>query len=73
MNVKMTRLSAALLAAALATGVNAQSGKDNLNTMKQMKVATTDLNIPVVPQTGRNADASKAALSRVIFTFISCY
>ena len=31
--MKMTRLSAALLAAALASGVHAQSGKDNLNTI----------------------------------------
>jgi glucose/arabinose dehydrogenase len=65
MTMKMTRLSAALLAAALATGVHAQSGKDNLNTMKQMKVATTDLNIPVVPQTGRNADAIRNNLKKI--------
>jgi glucose/arabinose dehydrogenase len=33
--------------------------------LKQMKVATTDLNIPVVAQTGVNADAIKANLKRV--------
>ena len=27
-----------------------------------MKVATTDLNIPLVPQTGKNADAIKENL-----------
>jgi glucose/arabinose dehydrogenase len=37
----------------------------NIEKLKQMKVATTDLNIPVVPQTGRNADAIRANLKRV--------
>jgi glucose/arabinose dehydrogenase len=37
----------------------------NLDKLKQMKVATTDLNIPVVPQTGANADAIKENLKRV--------
>ena len=37
----------------------------NLEKLKQMRVATTDLNIPVVPQTGANADAIKANLTRV--------
>ncbi len=43
--------------------VHAQSA--NIEKLKQMKVATTDLNIPVVPQTGRNADAIRANLKRV--------
>jgi glucose/arabinose dehydrogenase len=37
----------------------------NIEKLKQMKVATTDLNIPVVPQTGKNADAIRANLKRV--------
>jgi glucose/arabinose dehydrogenase len=49
-------------AAALATGT-AQA--QNLDKLKQMKVATTDLNIPVVAQTGKNADAIRANLARV--------
>ncbi|MFZ4532341.1 MAG: hypothetical protein ACOYOJ_11060 [Alsobacter sp.] len=32
------------------------AAQGNLDKLKQFKVATTDLNIPVVPQTGRNAD-----------------
>jgi glucose/arabinose dehydrogenase len=36
-----------------------------LDKLKQMKVATTDLNIPVVPQTGANANAIKENLKRV--------
>ena len=39
--------------------------QQNIEKLKQMKVATTDLNIPVVPQTGSNADAIKANLKRV--------
>jgi glucose/arabinose dehydrogenase len=50
-------------AALLATGaVQAQA---NLEKLKQMKVATTDLNIPVVPQTGANANAIKENLKRI--------
>ena len=37
----------------------------NIEKLKQMKVATADLNIPVVPQTGVNADAIKENLKRV--------
>ena len=64
----MTRLftptawAAATLACTLALPAAAQQ---NLEKLKQMKVATTDLNIPVVPQTGRNADAIKANLTRI--------
>ena len=54
--------AAAVLACALALPAAAQQ---NIEKLKQMKVATTDLNIPVVPQTGRNADAIKANLKRV--------
>jgi glucose/arabinose dehydrogenase len=50
------------VAAAVALGAQAQQ---NIEKLKQMKVATTDLNIPVVPQTGRNADAIRANLKRV--------
>ncbi|MET0732386.1 MAG: sorbosone dehydrogenase, partial [Casimicrobiaceae bacterium] len=45
--------------------VHAQAKPDNLGTLKQMKVATTDLSIPVVAQTGRNADAIKENLKKV--------
>lgn len=59
------KLGVALLAAGFAVTAGAQSGKDNLSTLKQMKVATTDLNIPPVPQDGRNADAIRANLKSV--------
>src|SRR4051794_5336692 len=57
-----TALAAAPACAALAASAQ-QSG--SLEKMKQMKVATTDLNIPLVPQTGKNADAIRANLKRV--------
>ena len=54
----------ALVAAGLALGAAAQSGKDNIANLKQMKVSGTDLNIPSIPQEGKNADAIKANLER---------
>ncbi len=57
-----TAIAAAAVALAFALPAVAQP---NLEKLKQMKVATTDLNIPVVPQTGRNADAIKANLKRI--------
>ena len=58
----LTCLAAAALACAMALPVAAQQ---NIEKLKQMKVATTDLNMPVVPQTGRNADAIRNNLKRV--------
>ncbi|WP_101046783.1 PQQ-dependent sugar dehydrogenase [Macromonas nakdongensis] len=61
--MKLKTLMAALAVAGLtATPVMAQQ---NLEKLKQMKVATTDLNIPLVPQTGRNADAIRANLKNI--------
>ena len=50
--------------AALSAGGHAIA-QDNLGKLKQMKVSGTDLNIPVVPQTGKNADAIRENLKRV--------
>jgi glucose/arabinose dehydrogenase len=55
-----TALAAACLA--LAAAAHAQA---NIEKLKQMKVATTDLNIPVVPQTGANAAAIRENLKRI--------
>ena len=54
--------SAACIAAALLAG---NAAAQNIEKLKQMKVATTDLNIPVVPQTGKNADQLRENLKRV--------
>jgi glucose/arabinose dehydrogenase len=59
---RLKLVAAAALAACVALPAAAQS---NIEKLKQMKVATTDLNIPVVPQTGKNADAIKENLKRI--------
>lgn len=58
----LTTTAAAALLALTALPAAAQT---NIEKLKQMKVATTDLNIPLVAQTGRNADAIRANLKRV--------
>jgi glucose/arabinose dehydrogenase len=63
--MKSTKLVLALMACGLATAAMAQAGKDNLATLKQMKVSGVDLNIPPVPQEGKNADAIRANLKAV--------
>jgi glucose/arabinose dehydrogenase len=54
----------ALAAASMAAPALAQQ-RDNLSALKQFRVATTDLNIPTVPQEGRNAAAIRDNLKRV--------
>jgi len=67
--MKLNKMVTALIVAGIGSSVGtlalAQAGKDNLATLQQMKVATTDLNIPVVPQEGKNADAIRANLKHV--------
>lgn len=53
------------MAVGLAVAGGAMAKPDNLSTLKQMKVATTDLNIPTVPQEGKNAAAIRENLKRV--------
>ena len=55
----------AVAAATLACSATAQSGRDNLSSLKQMKVSGADLNIPPVPQEGKNADAIRANLKKI--------
>ena len=63
LNLRPRQLAAAAaLACAMALPAVAQQ---NLEKLKQMKVATTDLNIPTIPQTGRNADAIRANLKNI--------
>jgi glucose/arabinose dehydrogenase len=63
--MKATQLIAAMLLCGFVTSAAAQAGKDNLQSLKQFKVSGTDLNIPPVPQEGRNAEAIKANLKNV--------
>ena len=56
--------SAVALAVGLALAGTA-AAQQNLEKLKQFKVSGTDLNIPVVPQSGKNADAIRENLKRV--------
>ena len=58
-------LTTTAAAALLALSTLPAAAQTNIEKLKQMKVATTDLNIPLVAQTGRNADAIRANLKRV--------
>lgn len=55
------------LVAALATALAAPPAlaQSTIDKMKQFKVATTDLNLPVVAQEGRNANAIRENLKRI--------
>jgi len=56
-------IAAAALLCCLALPAGAQ--QQNLEKLKQFKVASTDLNIPTVPQSGKNADAIRENLKRI--------
>ncbi|HSN91297.1 MAG TPA: PQQ-dependent sugar dehydrogenase [Anaeromyxobacteraceae bacterium] len=56
---------AAAMSAALLMATPALGAPQNLEKLKQFKVSGTDLNIPPVPQTGKNADAIRANLKKV--------
>ena len=56
---------ASAVCALISVSAQAQSGKDNLKTLQQMKVATADLNIPPVPQEGKNAEAIRNNLKKI--------
>ena len=64
----MKKFKLSTVAVAVGLGLVAQGAvvaSDKLSTLKQMKVATTDLNIPVVPQEGKNAAAIRENLKKV--------
>jgi len=66
--MKTKRLLRALsLAVVVAVGsiAGAASAQTNIEKLKQFKVSGTDLNIPPVPQTGKNADAINENLKRI--------
>jgi glucose/arabinose dehydrogenase len=57
--------AAVVSATAVAQPAPTVTRPNNLETLKQFRVATTDLNIPVVAQEGRNANAIKENLKRI--------
>lgn len=58
-------MAIAAMAAALVTVFPAAAQDRNIEKLKQFKVSGVDLNIPPVPQTGKNADAIRENLKRV--------
>src|SRR5512141_1583466 len=57
---------ATVIAIALATGSAVPAfAQQNIEKLKQFKVSGTDLNIPPVSQTGKNADAIRENLKRI--------
>ncbi len=60
----MKTFALAALTASLALAGTAMA-QQNIDKLKQMKVATTDLNIPLVPQLGKNADQLRENLKKV--------
>ncbi len=71
MTSKTSRASAAFKATAglacllMAFATSTTSKADNLETIKQFKVSGTDINLPLIPQTGKNADQIRENLKRV--------
>jgi glucose/arabinose dehydrogenase len=63
--MKRMTISAVSVAVLAGMSLGAVAAPDNLATLKQMKVATTDLNIPPVPQEGKNAAAIRENLKKV--------
>lgn len=66
MNHCPIRTRVAIAAALVAAGTSLPAlAQQNIEKLKQFKVATTDLNIPTVPQEGKNAQAIRENLKRV--------
>ncbi len=60
-----TALGALAAAVALLMAGPVQAQVQNIDKLKQMKVSGTDANIPLVPQTGKNADQLRENLKRI--------
>ncbi|MBA2722989.1 MAG: PQQ-dependent sugar dehydrogenase [Methylibium sp.] len=65
MNESVRWTLTSLAAAALLAAGAAQAQQNNIDKLKQFKVSGVDLNIPPVPQTGKNADAIRNNLERI--------
>jgi glucose/arabinose dehydrogenase len=59
------RTAVASAAALVVLSASVAGAQDKLETLKQFRVATTDLNIPTVPQEGRRAENIRANLKQV--------
>jgi glucose/arabinose dehydrogenase len=65
MSLKFSPLKLAAATALACTMALPALAQQNLEKLKQFKVATTDLNIPTVAQTGRKADSIRANLKNI--------
>jgi glucose/arabinose dehydrogenase len=63
--MKSFSLCAVAAAATLCLAATSALAQQNIEKLKQMRVATTDLNLPVVPQGGANAAAIRENLKRI--------
>ncbi len=63
--MKSFSLCAVAAAATLCLAATSASAQQNIEKLKQMRVATTDLNLPVVAQGGANAAAIRENLKRI--------
>ena len=62
---KIVRGGLAAMVSIACLGMALAQDQANMEKLKQFKVATTDLAIPMVPQEGKNADAIRKNLERV--------
>ena len=58
--MRIQRIGLGLTILVAVSAVGSAIAQTNIEKLKQMKVASADLNIPPVPQTGKNADAISA-------------
>ena len=59
------RFNLAAIALAAMTAASLPAAAQNIDKLKQMKVSGTDLNIPTIAQTGKNADQLRANLKAI--------
>jgi glucose/arabinose dehydrogenase len=63
--LKQVKLTSLAIAVATLVAMSAHAEDANLSTLQRMQTTTANMNIPVVPQEGKNADAIRANLKKV--------
>ena len=63
--MRIQRIGFGLTILVAVSSLGSAIAQTNIEKLKQMKVASADLNIPPVPQTGPNADAIRENLKRI--------
>ena len=62
---QICRFTVSMLTSASLATLSCVAGAQTIEKMKQFKVANTDLNLPTVPQEGRNAAAIRENLKKI--------